>query len=48
VVKLCLRLFGVAAWSAPALLPGDPSGDLWECFDFQSAPRLAPPTYVPV
>ncbi len=48
VVKLCLRLFGIAAWGAPALQPGDPSGDLCECFDFQSAPRLAPPTYVPV
>jgi phospholipase C len=47
VVKLCLRLFGLAAWSAPALQPGDPSGDLWECFDFQSPPRLAVPGFVP-
>ena len=47
VVKFCLRLFGLAAWAAPALQAGDPSGDLWECFDFLSAPRLTAPTFVP-
>jgi phospholipase C len=47
VVKFCLRLFGVPTWNAPALAPGDPSGDLWGCFDFESPPRLAPPGAVP-
>jgi len=27
----------------PALAPGDPSGDMWECFDFEAPPRLGPP-----
>jgi phospholipase C len=45
VVKFCLRLFALKAWAAPALKPNDPSGDLWECFDFVKPPRLArPPT----
>jgi len=47
VVKFCLRLFGLPAWNAPALQAGDASGDLWECFDFQSAPRPAAPGFVP-
>ena len=47
VVKFCLRLFGLPAWSAPALQAGDASGDLWECFDFQSPPRLAVPRFTP-
>jgi phospholipase C len=47
VVKFCLRLFGLPAWAAAALQTADPSGDLWECFDFQSAPRLAVPSFVP-
>jgi phospholipase C len=47
VVKFCLRLFSLPAWSAPALQAGDPSGDLWECFGFQSPPRLAMPRFTP-
>jgi phospholipase C len=47
VVKFCLRLFGLPGWGAPALQPGDPSGDLWECFDFQAPPRLGMPGFVP-
>jgi phospholipase C len=43
IVKFCLRLFGLAPWGAPSLRPGDASGDMWECFDFAAAPRLAPP-----
>jgi phospholipase C len=43
IVKFCLRLFGLPAWGAPALAGTDPSGDLWDCFDFSAPPRLAPP-----
>ena len=43
IVKFCLRLFGLNAWDVPALAAGDPSGDMWECFDFNAAPRLAVP-----
>ena len=47
VVKFCLRLFGLSAWNVPALAPGDPSGDLFESFDFTASPRLGVPTIVP-
>jgi len=47
VVKFCLRLFGLKAWNAPALATGDPSGDLFEAFDFTAPPRLAVPSIVP-
>jgi phospholipase C len=47
IVKFCLRMFAVAAWDAPALAAADPSGDMWECFDFQAAPRLDAPTEQP-
>jgi phospholipase C len=47
IVKFCLRLFGLPAWNAPALQPGDRSGDMWECFDFTSLPRLGVPPTVP-
>jgi phospholipase C len=43
IVKFCLRLFGIASWNATALQPGDPSGDMWECFDFAAPPRLGVP-----
>lgn len=43
IVKFCLRTFGLQAWNAPALAQADPSGDMWECFDLQAAPRLAAP-----
>ena len=48
VVKFCLRLFGLPAWNAPALAPGDRSGDMWDCFDFNAPPRLGPPSTQPV
>jgi phospholipase C len=48
IVKFCLRLFGLKPWDVPALAAGDPSGDMWESFDFNSAPRLNPPSPVPV
>jgi phospholipase C len=45
IVKFCLRLFKLTAWKAPALQPGDKSGDMWSCFDFAASPRLGvPPT----
>ena len=47
VVKFCLRLFALQGWNAAALRPGDPSGDLFEAFDFTAAPRLAVPRIVP-
>jgi len=47
VVKFCLRLYGLPAWNAPALAAGDPSGDLFESFDFAAPPRLAVPSIVP-
>jgi phospholipase C len=47
LVKFCLRLFGIAPWQAPALQPGDASGDMWECFDFNAAPRLGVPPTIP-
>jgi phospholipase C len=47
VVKFCLRRFGLPAWDVPALAPGDPSGDMWESFDFVSPPRLDPPSTTP-
>lgn len=47
VVKFCLRLFALKSWNALALQPGDKSGDMWECFDFGAAPRLAPPSATP-
>lgn len=47
VVKFCLRLFNLPAWAAPALQPGDPSGDLFSCFDFTAPPRLGVPGTTP-
>jgi phospholipase C len=47
IVKFCLRLFGLQPWDVPALRTGDPSGDMWECFDFTAGPRLGPPSTVP-
>jgi len=47
VVKFALRLFGVAPWAAPALQAGDPSGDLFEAFDFVAPPRLGVPSLIP-
>ena len=47
IVKFCLRLFGLPAWNVPALAHGDRSGDMWDCFDFTAAPRLAPPSTKP-
>ena len=49
LVKFCLRLFGLTPWKVPALAPGDPSGDLWSCFDFASPPRLGrrAPSWLP-
>ena len=47
VVKFCLRLFALKSWNAAALRAGDPSGDLFEAFDFTTAPRLAVPRIVP-
>jgi phospholipase C len=47
IVKFCLRLFNLPAWSAPALAAGDPSGDLWDCFAFDQPPRLTPPSSIP-
>jgi phospholipase C len=45
IVKFCIRLFGLQPGTSPALAPGDQSGDMWECFDFASPPRLGiPPT----
>jgi len=43
LVKFCLRLFGLTPWAVPALASGDPSGDLWSCFDFTAPPRLGVP-----
>jgi phospholipase C len=43
IVRFCLRMFGLAAWDAPALPRATPSGDMWECFDFRAAPPLDPP-----
>ena len=47
LVKFCLRLFNLPAWNAPALQPGDPSSDMWTCFDFSAPPRLAVPSTTP-
>jgi phospholipase C len=47
IVKFCLRLFALTPWNAPALKVGDPSGDLWETFDFAAPPRLGLPSTVP-
>jgi phospholipase C len=47
VVKFCIRLFGLTAWKAPALAKGDPSGDLFEAFDFAAPPRLGIPSVTP-
>jgi phospholipase C len=47
VVKFCIRLFGLTAWNAPALAKGDPSGDLFEAFDFAAQPRLGIPSIIP-
>ena len=47
VVKFCLRLFQLPAWNAPALQPGDLSGDLFSCFDFTAPPRLGVPDPTP-
>jgi phospholipase C len=44
LVKFCIRLFGLQPWDVPALAADDPAGDLWNCFDFTSPPRLAPPS----
>lgn len=43
IVKFCLRLFALSPWNVPALAPGDRSGDMWECFDFNQAPLAPPP-----
>lgn len=50
LVKFCLRTFGLQPFGAPppALDPGDPSDDMWGCFDFTAAPRLGVPSSVPV
>jgi phospholipase C len=48
IVKFCLRLFGLPPWDVPALKPNDPSGDMWESFDFDAAPRLGAPSTVPI
>ena len=48
LVKFCLRLYSLPGWSVPALAPGDPSGDMWDCFDFAAPPRLAAPSTMPV
>jgi phospholipase C len=49
IVKFCLRVFSdVQPWGVPALAAGDPSGDMWGCFDFVSPPRLGPPDTGPV
>jgi phospholipase C len=46
LVKFSLRLFGIEPWDTPALAKDDPSGDMWDCFDFTAKPRLgAPPTH---
>ena len=34
LVKFCIRLFSLKAWDVPALAKDDPSGDMWECFNF--------------
>jgi len=47
LVKFCIRLFGLPAWNAPALSASDPSGDMWNCFDFHAPPRLEVPAVVP-
>ncbi|HXA35763.1 MAG TPA: alkaline phosphatase family protein [Steroidobacteraceae bacterium] len=47
VVKFCIRLFSLTAWNAPALAKGDPSGDLFEAFDFAAPPRLGLPSLIP-
>ncbi|HKD75012.1 MAG TPA: alkaline phosphatase family protein [Ktedonobacterales bacterium] len=47
IVKFCLRLFGLTPWKAPTLASTDPSGDLWECFDFTAPPRLGIPSITP-
>jgi phospholipase C len=44
VVKFCLRLFNLKGWNAPALTSTDPSGDLFESFDFVAPPRLSIPS----
>ena len=48
IVKFCLRRFGLKAWNAPALKPGDKSGDMWESFEFNAPRRLAVPSAVPM
>ena len=35
------------SWNAPALSASDPSGDMWNCFDFHAPPRLEVPAVVP-
>jgi phospholipase C len=47
IVKFCLRLFGIPPWNVPALAPTDRSGDMWDCFDFASPPRLGVPPTTP-
>jgi hypothetical protein len=47
VVKFCIRLYGLTPWNVPALAKGDPSGDLFEAFDFSAPPRLGVPSVVP-
>jgi phospholipase C len=47
LVKFCIRLFGLKRWGAPALAQTDPSGDMWECFDFNASPRLGVPSTKP-
>ncbi len=48
LVKFCLRTFGLPPFSAaPAFAPGDPSADMWDCFDFAAPPRLGVPSPTP-
>ncbi len=47
VVKFCIRVFGLKPWNVPALAKNDPSGDLFEAFDFHAPPRLKIPATIP-
>ncbi len=47
LVKFCLRTFNLPPLGALDAVPGGKSDDMWDCFDFAAAPRLAPPSPVP-
>jgi phospholipase C len=47
IVKFCLRNFGLPSLGAFDALPNDRSDDMWSCFNFASAPRLAAPSPLP-